>query len=139
MPVLGTRSFTYIELLIALAIIAVLFIPIMQLFSECLHSTGVSRDLVTAVHLARWGMERIKNLNITKSQLKEMGDSLYPAPGEEPLEINGLKWRIKREIVQASDPLEVRVCVFRDAQPKKPLVILVTLIEDSTWQEIRPK
>ena len=133
MPVLDTRSFTYIELLIALAIIAVLFIPVMQLFSECLHSTGGSRDLITALHLAKWEMERTKNLNVTKSQLKEMGDSLYPAPGEEPLEINGLKWRIKREIIQASDPLEVRVYVFRDAQPQKPLVILVTLIEDTAW------
>ena len=58
------KGFTYIELLITLAIIAVLFVPMMQLFSHSLYSTGVSQGLITAVNLAKWEMERTKNLNI---------------------------------------------------------------------------
>ena len=82
-------------------------------------------------------MERTKNLNVTKAQLKKMGDSIYPAPEEEPLLMNKVKWRIKREIVENSEPLEVRVSAFRDGE-QKPVVTLVTLIEDMTWEEIRP-
>lgn len=130
-------SFTYIELLITLAIIAVLFVPIMQLFSHSLYSTIASQDLITATNLAKWEMERTKNLNVTKAQLKQMGDSIYPAPEEKPLEMNNVKWRIKRDIIENSDPLEVRVSVYHDGEPDKPVVTLATLIEDMTWEEIR--
>ncbi len=132
------KGFTYIELLITLAIIAVLFIPIMQLFSHVLYSTGSSQELITATNLAKWQMERTKNLNLTKEQLKNMGDSIYPGPGEEPLEMNHASWRIERQIVENADPLEVRVLVYRDGEPDKPIVTLVTLIEDFTWEELIP-
>ena len=131
-------AFTYTELLISLAIIAVLFIPIMQLFSHSLQATGISRDLITATNLAKWQMERIKNLNVTEEQLRGMGDEIYPTPEAEPLEMNSSKWRIKREIIAESDPLEVRVSVYHDQQMDKPIVRLVTLIEDMTWSEVAP-
>jgi prepilin-type N-terminal cleavage/methylation domain-containing protein len=132
------KGFTFIELLITLAIIAVLFVPVMQLFSHSLSSTSFSQDLISATNLAKWEMERLKNLNVTKKQLKQMGDSIYPPPAEEPLLMNKTKWRIERKIMQDSDPLEVRVSVFYDGQPTKPVVTLVTLIEDMFWEEIRP-
>ncbi len=132
------RAFTYIELLITLAIIAVLFVPVMQLFSHSMHSTGASRDLITATNLAKWEMERVKNLKLTKQQLKQLGDSVYPGEGEEPLEMNQMKWRIARKIIQESDPLEVRVSVYHDGHPEESLVTLVTLIEDMSWEEVRP-
>jgi len=131
------RAFTYIELLVTLAIIAVLFVPIMQLFSHSLHSVSVSQDLITATNLAKWEMERTKNLNVTKAQLKKMGDGIYPAQEEEPLEMNNAKWRIARDIMENSNPLEVRVHVYHDGEPDKPIITLVTLIEDMTWEEIR--
>lgn len=148
------NGFTFIEILVTLAIIAVLFIPIMQLFSYSLHSTGQSQDLITAVNLAKWEMERAKNLSITKAQLKAIGNVIYPPLGEEPLLLNNTKWRIKREIMPGSDPLEVRVHVYPVTSetpdmtaapplepvpilPEEPLVSLVTLIEDTTWEEIR--
>jgi len=131
------RAFTYIELLVTLAIIAVLFVPIMQLFSHSLHSVSASQDLITATNLAKWEMERTKNLNVTKAQLKKMGDGIYPAQEEEPLEMNNAKWRIARDIMENSNPLEVRVHVYHDGEPDKPIITLVTLIEDMTWEEIR--
>jgi len=86
------KAFTYIELLITLAIIAVLFVPIMQLFSHSLYATGSSQELITATNLAKWGMEKTKNLNVTEEQLKQLGNTIYPESGKEPLEMNGLKW-----------------------------------------------
>lgn len=132
------RAFTYIELLITLAIIAVLFVPIMQLFSNSLYSVSASQDLITAINLAKWEMERTKNLNVTNAQLKKIGDGIYPAQEEEPLEMNNAKWRIARDIMENSNPLEVRVHVYHDGEPDKPIITLVTLIEDMIWEEIRP-
>jgi len=132
------KGFTYIELLITLAIIGMLFVPVMQLFSHALYSTSTSQDLITATNLAKWEMERVKNLALTKQQLKEAGDSIYPGPAQEPLEMNQMKWRIARKIIPEKDPLEVRVSAYRDGQPQEPLVTLVTLIEDMTWEEIIP-
>jgi len=132
------KGFTYIELLITLAIIAVLFVPIMQLFSNSLYSVSASQDLITATNLAKWEMERTKNLNVTNAQLEEIGDGIYPASEEEPLEMNNAKWRIVRDIMENSDPLEVRVSVYREGESPQSVVTLVTLIEDMTWEEIRP-
>jgi len=131
------RAFTYIELLITLTIIAVLFVPVMQLFSYSLQASNASQDLMTATSLSRWEMERIKNLNVTKEQLRKMGDAMYPPADKEPLELNEMKWRIKRQIMQGTDPLEVRVHVYPDKQDE-PVVTLVTLIENMFWEEVRP-
>ena len=133
-------GFTYIELLIALAIIAVLFVPIMQLFSHALYSTASSQNLITATNLAKWQMERTKNLNLTEKQWHKQGTSVYPDLAEAPLEMNGLKWRIKREIIGGSDPMEVHISVYNEGLlDKKPVVTLITLIEDTTWEEAVPE
>lgn len=132
------KSFTYVELLITLAIIGVLFIPVMQLFSHSLHSTGASGDIITATNLAKWEMEKIKNLNITKAQLEKIGDVVYPSLEEEPLELNNARWRIKREVMPGSSPLEVRVHVYRDRNLEDPIISLVTLVEDMYWKELVP-
>lgn len=130
-----SRSFTYIEVLIALAVMAVLFIPMMQLFSRSLYSATISGDMITAVNLSRWEMERVKNLNITKNQLKIQGDVWTPKLEEEPLTINNAKWRILRHLKPDSDPLQVNVEVYLSDNLKKPLSTLVALIEDNIWIE----
>ena len=129
-------GFTYIELLITLAIIAVLFVPVMQLFSQSLQSTGDSQSLITATSLAKWEMERVKNLNATEQQLKAIGNVIYPELGEEPMESSGFKWRIKREVMEGTDPLEIRVSVYHDHLMDNPVITLVTLVEDMTWEEM---
>lgn len=131
-------GFTYMELLIALAIMAVLFVPIMQLFSDSFYAASVTQDIVTATNLAKWQMEKIKNLNMTKEQFKKMGSFIYPEKGDEPLYLNDMSWRVVTQIVEDSDPLEVRVNVFRDVEMNKPVISLYTLIEDMYWEEYSP-
>lgn len=127
------RGFTYIEVLITLAVMAVLFIPMMQLFSHGLFSAAISGERISAVNLARSEMERIKNRNLTKEQLRKEGDAWIPALEEEPLEINNAKWRIQRRIYPGSDPVHVSVQVYLSDNLNKPLVSLDTLFEDNLW------
>lgn len=129
----ASTAFTYIEILISLAVIAALFIPMTQLFSYAIYSVSVSGEEITAVNLTRWEMEKVKNLNITKSGLKKIGDLWTPKLDEPPLEMNRTKWRILRRINPDTDPLEVNVEVYRADNLNKPIASAVTLIEDSIW------
>lgn len=131
-------GFTFIEILLTLAILAIAFVPVMQLFSGAIGATAISGDTITATHLGRWQMERIKNLDYSKIRLSENGDSLYPPIEKDAFEINGTKWRIRTEVVPKTDPVELRVSVFKDGHLEKPVSTLVTLIEDTTWEEVRP-
>ena len=130
-------GFTFIEILMTLTVIALLFVPVMQLFSNSLYSTRENLDRITAVNLAQSEMERTINLNMTKEQLKKAGTQVFPPLDQKPFEINGSLWRVEREIVEDSDPLEVHVKVFRDGQPERTMVMLVTLIEDMMWDQVK--
>ncbi|MDI6606609.1 MAG: hypothetical protein QME65_05670 [Candidatus Omnitrophota bacterium] len=135
----ASTGFTYIEILITLAVMAVLFIPMMRLFTHGLFSASISGELISAVNLGRWEMERLKNLNLTKEQLKKEGDAWIPPLEEEPFEMNNAKWRIRRRINPESDPVEVSVRVFLADNLNKPAAALDTLFEDNLWIEERVK
>ncbi len=131
-------AFTYVELLIALTLIGIIFLPTMQLFSQSLYSVNLSRDMITATNLAKWHMEKMKNLTITKMDFLEMGDQIYPPENTKPFELNGAAWRIHTEVIEDSNPLEIIVSVYRDGEPETPLITLVTLIEDALWETLKP-
>lgn len=133
---LNNKAFTYIEIMITLAIVAVLFIPMMRLFSYGLYSVTISGDLITAANLARQEMEKIKNLNFTKAQLRTLGDQWDPKLEDPPIEINQSKWRVWTQIAKDSDPVEISVRVYLADDTQKPVASLVTLIEDSIWKEV---
>lgn len=133
------RAFTYIEILITLAVMAVLFIPMMRLFTHGLFSASVSGEMITAVNLSRWEMERLKNLNLTKEQLRKEGDAWIPELQEPPLEMNGVKWRIQRRINPGADPVAVSVRVYLADNLNKPVATLDTLFGDNLWIEERIK
>ena len=120
-----------------LTVIAVLFVPVMQLFSNALFSTTVNLESITAMNLAQSEMERTINLNLTKTQLQKLGTQVIPPLEEKPLLMNRSEWRVKREIVEDTDPLEVRVMVYLDSDPEKKLVTLVTLVEDMMWDSVK--
>jgi len=134
----ASKAFTYIELLVTLAIMAILLVPVMQLFSHTLRSVSTSQSIIVATNLARWQMERIKNLNFTTTKFRKLGTVIYPPLEESPLEMDDLEWRIKTEFVTDSTPLEVRVTVYYAREMKKPVITLITLLEDMTWERIVP-
>jgi type II secretory pathway pseudopilin PulG len=137
-----TNSFTFIELLITLAVIAICFLPLMRMFSVSLEQVYVTEDLTTARYLAQEGMEKVKNLGFTEAQLEDLGDVWEPALDKPPLEINGKYWRTLRKIVKGTDPLEIRILVYQIADKgtnrltDKPLVEVVTLMEDLDWTPV---
>jgi len=128
------RGFTYTEVLITLAVLAILFVPMMQLFSRALVSSSMAGDTMAALNLAKWQMERVKNLNFDTTRFKEIGSTYVPPLDEPAIELNGKKYRIYTDIDITSDPLKVKVSVFLDGRIQdKPIVELVTLLEDMTW------
>jgi prepilin-type N-terminal cleavage/methylation domain-containing protein len=130
------KGFTFIEILITLTVIALLFVPVMQLFSNSLYSTGENLDRITAMNLAQSEMERTINLNMTKAQLKKDGSKVFPSLDGPPYAINKGFWRVQRQVMEDSDPVEVRIKVFKDGQPEKVLVTLTTLVEDMMWDQV---
>lgn len=136
------NGFTFIELLIALAVIAICFLPLMRMFSVSLEQAYVSNDLTTARYLAQEGMEKVKNLGFTEAQLEDLGDIWEPPLDKPPLEINGRYWRTLRKIVKGTDPLEVKILVYQVSGhqsvkvSEKPVVEVVTLMEDLDWTPI---
>lgn len=127
-----TTAFTYIEVMITLAVVAILFVPMMRMFSYGVGSSAITGEMITATNLARWEMERVKNLNIATAQMQALGEVWTPAKDDPPLEIDNTKWRIVRR-VSGGDPLEVMVDVYLDNNMKKPVASLVTLLTDSVW------
>jgi prepilin-type N-terminal cleavage/methylation domain-containing protein len=131
------EGFTYIELLITLTLIGIIFLSIMQFFSHSLYSVNHTRERITALNLAKWQMEKIKNLNLSKREWLEKGSSVYPSVKEEPLFINQALWRIYTEVKKREGPLEILVKVKKEGEDK-PLITLYTLTEDSLWKVIKP-
>ena len=131
------KGFTFIELLISLAVVAIVFLPLMQMFTTGLEQVYHTSELDTARYLAKEGMEKLKNLALTEAQIKALGDVWEPALDSPPLEMNERKWRVLRKVKKDSDPLEVRILVYQEplASNPEPTLELVTLIEDLEWTE----
>lgn len=137
----GLRGFTFIELLLTLLVMAVCFLPLMRMFSVSLEQAYINTDLTTARFLAQAQMEKVKNLGFTEAQIEALGDIWEPDMDEPAMELNGNKWRVRRKIIQGTDPLEVRVQVYQEQNSRrkiktesfKPVIELVTLIEDLDW------
>ena len=55
------NGFTFIEMLIALAIIGICFAPLSRMFMESVQETLYLGDMLTAMGLARREMEQVKN------------------------------------------------------------------------------
>jgi len=135
----SSKSLTFVEILITLAVVAVAFLPLTRMFSMGLEKETVMSDINTARYLAQYGMEKIKNTGFTKAQLRSLGD-VWDPPLDEPAYImNKQEWRILRNVRPSGGPLEVHVLVYSGPiarsgkRPKEPLVDLVTLIEDLEW------
>ena len=119
-----------------LTVIALLFVPVMQLFSNSMVNTGQNLERITAMNLAQSEMEKAINLNLTKEQFRKEGTKIFPPLDKDPYLINGTAFRVEREPVVQTDPLELRIKVYKDGQPERILITLVTLIEDLMWDQV---
>lgn len=128
----ASAGFTFVEILVTLSVMALLFVPMMQLFSHALEGAQVSRDLITAVSLARWEMERTKNLGIRPQRLKVIGNVTWPAEGEPAFSLNGRAWRLYRFLETESEPLQVTVEARREGE-ERPVARLTTLLGETVW------
>ncbi|MCK5706371.1 MAG: prepilin-type N-terminal cleavage/methylation domain-containing protein [Candidatus Aureabacteria bacterium] len=124
------RGFTFIEILIAMTIIAVTFIPLMRMFAVAMENIYTAKVMTTAVSIGREHMERIKNLNLPEERLKKLPSPYHhPPKNKPPMEINNTFWRVKRIINTSSDPVKVDIFVYEDGN-EEPLITLSTLFED---------
>lgn len=128
----ANAGFTFVEILATLSITALLFVPMMQLFSHAMEGTQTSRDLITAVSLARWEMERTKNLGNKPQRLKIDGNVTWPPEGQPAFPLNGRAWRLYRILEAESEPLQVTVEARREGE-EKPLARLTTLLGETVW------
>ena len=133
------KGFTFIELLITLAVIAIVFVPLMRMFTASLEQVSMDQDLTTARYLIQEGMEKVKNMGLTEAQLKALGDVWDPPLDEAPVTLNKKYWRIKRTVDLQTDPLEVRILAYQltEATLSEPEGLpeaqAATLIEDLDW------
>jgi prepilin-type N-terminal cleavage/methylation domain-containing protein len=124
------QGFTYIEMLTVIALMALCFIPILRMFTESVYEVRLYSDMGTALQLGRDSMEAVKNLRLTEAQIESEGVVWYPPKNEPPITLNGQTWIVKRSVQRHTDPLEVRVEVFRTENLDQPILRLDSLIED---------
>ncbi len=123
-------GFTYIEMLVVIALVALCFVPLLQMFARSMEEVAAYSHFGTAIELGREGMESMKNLRFTEAQLEKLGVEWIPPEDKPPLSLNGGLWRVRKTAVRGTDPLEIRVDVFQAEDLMKPVVQLATLIED---------
>lgn len=129
-PTDKSRGFTLIEILIAMTIIAVTFVPLMHMFVVAMDNINHAKVMTTAISIGRHHMEMVKNLNLTEDRLRAYpSPTFYPPEDKLPLEINATKWRIKRIIDKKSDPVKVDIEVYEEGA-SEPAFTLTTLFED---------
>lgn len=123
-------GFTYIEMLIVIALVAICFVPLLHMFTQSMSEVAQYSDVGTALQLGRNTTELVRNLRLTEAQIESQDIIWTPDQKEPPLLLNGHNWRVKRRSVKGTDPLEVHVEVFHAEDMNKPVLELVTLIED---------
>ncbi len=124
------KGFTFIETIIAITLIGVVFLPLMRMFTVAIDAINHSRIETTAISIGREYMEMVKNMNLTEEGYKRLDDVRYfPPLNEKPFEMNNEHWRVKRVIYKDTDPLRIDIYVYVEGKDD-PVYSLYTLIED---------
>lgn len=122
----AARGFTFVEILITLMVLAAAVVPLLQMFATAVEQVGYTDDLRTALDLAREEVEKVKNLALTESQIKALGNVISP-----PIRLNQAIWYTVRVVHPTEIPLELQVFVYRDGLAGAPVVTLVTIVNKS--------
>lgn len=102
-------GFSFVEVLITIVLVGVAFMPMMQLFAVGMASMQEAKQYDTAVYYAEEEMERLALAGEDISVLRTAG----------PVERNpDAGWRVQRICKPETQPLEIRIKVFRQGYEK---------------------
>jgi len=128
-------GFTLVEALLALTLLGISVVPLLQLYSASLGELLAAEERSVAISLAEREMERMRALGSDEARLRADGAVCEPPVGQLPERLGGASWRACRALDAASDPLELRIEVFRVADGRRarpvgePSFTLATLVE----------
>ena len=117
------QGFTFVEILIALTLLAVVAVPLMRVFATAVEQVAYADDLRTALDLAREEIEKVKNLALTESQIKQLGNAI-----SHPIRLNQRTWYAVRVVHPTASPVEIQVYVFREKLTDPPVASLATIL-----------
>ena len=120
---LNKRGVSFIEILMMLLVLAVCIIPMINMFTSAMGETSFVDDKLTAIDLAREEVEKVKNLGLSKDQIKKIGNVVSP-----PIFLNRKIWRTARVVNADNEPLEVYVYVFQGDDLEHSFVTLATMV-----------
>jgi len=121
-----SRGFTFVELLAAIAVIGMLFIPLLHMFTAGLRTLEVASLHQRAVDLAVEELERLR-----------LGDATAREPASIEKQIqdeDGRAWTVRRQSEPHPDAIELRIQVFQGAGRETPEFELVTFQSDFASQ-----
>jgi hypothetical protein len=105
---ISNRSFTFIDVLIGISLMLIVFLGIFGAYQLGLKVVGVSKNKITATAIANGEIEKIRNL--AYEMVGIIGGSLPTASGilEESTSatVNGIEYKIERKIIYISDPAD---------------------------------
>jgi len=134
-PPTNEAGFTLVEALLALTLLGITVVPLLQLYSASLGELLAAEERSVAISLAEREMERVRALGSDEARLRAGGAVCEPPVGQLPEQIGAANWRTCRALDAKSDPLELRIDVFRVAESKRgrpagePLFSMATLVE----------
>lgn len=117
------RGVSFVEIMIMLMVLSICIIPMIRMFTTAISETNYIDDMLTAVDLAREEAEKIKNLGLSKDQIKRIGNIL-----SQPVYLNRRIWRTARYINAEKDPMEVFIYVFQGDDLSNSLMTLATMV-----------
>ena len=135
------NGFTLLEIIVALLIIAVAFLPLMRMYTSALEQIEQTSNLTTAKYIAKASMEKTKNMAVSEGRLLGLRNPIEPPLGEPPYTLNGREWRVEKVISRTTEgSIKVTVKVFlirkeisdedKTFLQSKPVIKISTLIED---------
>lgn len=116
-------GFTFVEIILTLLIVGICFVPLMRMFTSVMSEIAYIDDMRVALDLAREEIEKVRNIALTETQLKELGNVAAP-----PIYLNNKVWRTMRVVNQIRSPLEFSVYVYRADSLEKPMMTAITIV-----------
>lgn len=118
---IGSRGFTFIELMITVTILAIGLVFILQAFSSSVKASGLSQDITVACFLAE---SKISELELRQ----EKGSKI---PYQDQAELGRFGWSYEITPLEDSGLLNVRFKVFGKRPKREEILEIVTYLKSA--------